>query len=135
VRLYLYLYIIPLTPLTLSRLDGKFVRCNSEFCKLTGFSSDELMQRTVFSLTKPSEMHVMYNVVSSLLKDQANSPHKFWKQCLVKDGIVPCYVSIDVIHTDNGEPKYFHCIALPLPDFPETANQITLSECSFTALP
>ena len=44
-------------------LDGQFLDCNHMFTVLTGYTKEELMTRTMFSLTSPDEMQRTFSYV------------------------------------------------------------------------
>lgn len=43
-------------PMAVTAVDGSFVECNQLFVHFSGYSLDELRERSMFSLTHPEDM-------------------------------------------------------------------------------
>lgn len=54
-------------------IDGSFLDCNRRFCELTGYSRDEIRQRSIFNMTPQGELSRTFAVISSMMKSAGDS--------------------------------------------------------------
>jgi PAS domain S-box-containing protein len=87
--------------------EGRFLAANKTFCDCLGYTEQELLKRTVESVTLPED----WPAFSKKLQNALAEGHGFqWynKRCLHRSGrIVFTESSTSLIRTSDGTPKYF----------------------------
>jgi PAS domain S-box-containing protein len=87
-------------------LEGRFLAVNKTFCDYLGYAEEELLGRTVESVTLAEDWPEFWQEVVKAVK---TGPELKWvqKRCMHKSGrIVHTESSTSVIRTHAGEPKY-----------------------------
>jgi len=84
-------------------LDGRFTLVNDRFCEIAGWSREELMGRTMQSITHPDDLPRNIPLFERAVRD--GTPYTHEKRYIRKDGgIVWVNNSVAVIRRANGEP-------------------------------
>ena len=87
--------------------DGLILAANNAFCECLGYREEELIQRTVESLTHPEDWPAFSGKLMDALAREGGF-QKFEKRCLHKSGrIVHTESSASLIRGANGQPRYF----------------------------
>ena len=87
--------------------EGRFVRVNQKFCDITGYSREDLLQRTCQDITHPSDLDVDRSYVRSLLAGEINT-YTLEKRYLRKDGkSIWVQITASLVRTTQRAPKYF----------------------------
>jgi len=87
-------------------LDGRFIRTNSAFQKILGFSADELAQMTFLEVTHPEDREGCRNHYQDAI-DRSESEVTLEKRYLRKTGeIVEAMISYRVVRNGQGRPQY-----------------------------
>jgi len=87
--------------------EGRFLAANEAFCDCLGYTEQELLQRTVESVTLPEDWPRFSEKLREAL-EQGKSFQRVEKRCLHKSGrIVTTESSASLIRGSNGEPRYF----------------------------
>jgi PAS domain S-box-containing protein len=88
-------------------LEGQFLAANKAFCDCLGYKEEELLEKTVESVTLPED----WPAFSKKLREALIEGHGFqWfeKRCLHKSGrIIYTQSSASLIQSRQGLPKYF----------------------------
>jgi PAS domain S-box-containing protein len=88
-------------------LDGRFLAANGTFCDYLGYTEQELLTRTVQSVTFPDDWPVFSRKLKAVLT-AGPGLHRFGKRCLHRTGrIVYTETSTSLIRNRNGDPDYF----------------------------
>ena len=88
--------------------DGRIQQVNQSFCKMLGYSEEEILRHTLFSLTHPDDASLTTKVLESLLAGTPSST--FEKRYLRKDGsILWANVTVSAIH-DTQNAHYLSII-------------------------
>lgn len=94
-------------PLTVTELDGKLLRFNLAFAKLTGYGREELLGLSYQQLT-PELWHELDAQQSAKLLAGGRAV-RYEKEYRRKDGsVVPIELVADVYRDASGRPKYFY---------------------------
>lgn len=89
------------------RPDGTFVSANNAFCKMSGYSEEELMNMNFQDLTHPDDRDIGAKVVRDLLEGGKRTA-SFEKRYVHKDGhVFHVELQTTLIHDDEGEPLHF----------------------------
>ncbi len=84
-------------------LTGRFTLVNDRFCEIAGWSRDELMQRTMQSITHPDDLPLNVPLFERAVRD--GTPYAHEKRYIRKDGsIVWVNNSVSVIRRPDGTP-------------------------------
>jgi len=87
--------------------EGRFLATNSTFCDILGYTEEELLEKTVESVTFPEDWPAFSQKLREALTDGC-SFQWFEKRSLHKSGrIVYTETSASLIRARNGEPQYF----------------------------
>jgi len=94
----------------ISDLDGHVIEANVAFCKLTGYTSDEITGMHWMTYT-PKEWHQLTrrNLRQTIKQSEQTAPYE--KEFLCKDGSqFPAEVKNYLLHDENNQPVAFGCI-------------------------
>ncbi|MEI9852580.1 MAG: PAS domain S-box protein [Sphingomonas sp.] len=84
-------------------LEGRFTLVNDRFCEIAGWSRDELLGRTMQSITHPDDLPRNVGLFDRAVRD--GTPYAHEKRYIRKDGgIVWVSNSVSVIRRPDGEP-------------------------------
>lgn len=87
--------------------EGRFLAANEAFCDCLGYTEQELLRRTVESVTLPEDWPRFSEKLREALQ-QGESFQRVEKRCLHKSGrIVTTESSASLIRGSSGEPRYF----------------------------
>lgn len=87
--------------------EGRFLAANKAFCDVLGYTEDELLQKTVESVTYSEDWPPFSNMLQEALTERRGL-QLFEKRCLHKSGrIVHTESSACLIRGREGEPRYF----------------------------
>jgi PAS domain S-box-containing protein len=87
-------------------LDGRWLRINSSVTDITGFSSEELLKRTVSDVTHPDDRDD--EVLRAQLLNEAAPSYQLERRFLHAEGhAVPVLVTVILLRDRSGRPQYF----------------------------
>lgn len=87
--------------------DGKFLVVNPQFCKMTGYSEEELLGKTFMDITHPEDVEKDVASGQRLIKGEI-STYEHEKRYVRKDGSVFwVYLTVTPFRDATGRPKYF----------------------------
>jgi PAS domain S-box-containing protein len=105
-------------------LDGRFLKVNAAFCRITGYSEDEMLARNYSDLTHPDDLAGSAKGVQ-LMRDGEVSTFEMEKRYVRKDGgIVWVQLNVSMVYDATGAPV--HQVA--------QAQDITDREAAFSRL-
>ncbi len=88
-------------------MDHKFKTVNDQFCKLTGYSPEELRSLSILDIVHPEDIKINQGKVQSLLDGEINQ-HRTEKRYIRKDGkIVWINLSLSLVRDEEGHPINF----------------------------
>ena len=88
-------------------LEGRFLSANAAFCEILGYTEEELLQKTVESVTLAEDWPSFSRKLAETLEG-GTSFQRIEKHCLHKSGrVVTTESSASLIRGANGEPRYF----------------------------
>ncbi|HZE14108.1 MAG TPA: PAS domain S-box protein, partial [Chthoniobacterales bacterium] len=92
--------------MALLALDERFLRVNASFCKMVGYSNEELCQRTAEDITFEDDIETGRQLAKTLLDGTARGTGD--KRYVHKNGN-PLWVSrtASIIRNEKGEPEHF----------------------------
>ncbi|ODS30062.1 MAG: signal transduction histidine kinase [Candidatus Scalindua rubra] len=89
-------------------LNGQFLRVNKRFCEITGYTEQEILERTYQDITYPDDLYAQNEARKKVL-DGETSSYKIEKRYIRKDGTI-IWGNLTaglVIRKPGGEPNYF----------------------------
>lgn len=87
--------------------DGRFLQVNPAFCKIVGYTEEELLTKTFKEITHPEDLETDLEQAQKLLRKETISYH-LEKRYIRKDGqIVWILLSKALVLDAKGEPLYF----------------------------
>ncbi|MGM0865211.1 MAG: PAS domain S-box protein [Bacillota bacterium] len=93
--------------MTLAETNGRFLKVNESFCKMVGYSEQELFRTTFQSITHPDDIDVNLDHIKGLMSGEIEH-FQIEKRYIHKFGqIVWGNVSVSVVRDGKGNPLYF----------------------------
>jgi PAS domain S-box-containing protein len=87
-------------------LDGRFIKVNAAFCRLTGYSEDELLARSYADLTHPEDLAECAKGAQLMGRGEIPS-FEMEKRYVRKDGgIVWVQLNVSMVHDAAGAPVH-----------------------------
>ena len=113
-------------------LDERFLKVNTSFCKMVGYSNEELSQRTAEDITFGEDIETGRQLAQSLLEGTARYTGD--KRYVHKNGEV-LWVSrtATVIRNEKGEPQHFLLMVEDISERKESEAALHESRCELHA--
>ena len=87
--------------------EGRFLAANEAFCECLGYTEEELLQRTLESVTLAEDWPTFSRKLTETL-ERGTSFQRVEKHCLHKSGrVITTESSASLIRGPGGEPRYF----------------------------
>ena len=104
--------------------DGKWLNVNSVLCQITGYTKDELLQRSYHDITYPPDDEIDRPLINRMLKKEI-STYTVDKRYVSKDDrIVLVSLTVSLVWNDDGTPKFFICQVVDITRKRELENAI-----------
>lgn len=88
-------------------LDGRWLRVNQKLCEITGYPSEELLQKTFQDITFPVDLAKDLNYVKQVLEDKIKT-YSMEKRYIRKDGsLIWVNITVSLVRDSESRPKYF----------------------------
>ncbi len=88
------------------RLDGRWLLVNDRFCEITGYSREELLQRSFADITHPDDLGIDFEKVGELRSGEITT-YGTEKRYIRKDGkLVWVNLTVSLVRDPDGEPLY-----------------------------
>jgi len=95
------------TGMVLVSLEGHFMQANAAFCRITGYTQAELLQKTFQDITHPDDLETNLALTRGLLAGTRDS-YLFQKRYFHQDGHeIWVLVGAAVVHEADGKALYF----------------------------
>ena len=87
--------------------DGRWLRVNQRLCQITGYTEEELLEKTFQDITHPDELDADLKQAHQLLAGEIET-YSMEKRYLRKDGsTIWVNLSVSLVRGPSGEPDYF----------------------------
>jgi len=111
--------------------EGRFLAGNEAFSEFLGYTEEELLQKTVQSVTHPEDWPNFSKRLNQTIAD-AGSFRQFEKRCLHKNGEILCgECSASLIRNSEGKPLYFVAEVLDITERKRAEHSLQESEERF----
>ncbi len=108
-------------------LDGRFTLVNDRFCEIAGWSREELLERTMQSITHPDDLPRNVDMFDRAVREGVPYAHE--KRYIRKDGtVVWVNNSVSVIRRPDGEPFGVLAVTLDVTERRRAENALRNSE-------
>ncbi len=88
------------------RLDGRWLLVNDRFCEITGYSREELLQRSFADITYPDDLGIDFEKVGELRSGEITT-YGTEKRYIRKDGrLVWVNLTVSLVRDSDGDPLY-----------------------------
>ncbi len=92
--------------MTLMRLDTGFIQINKAFCQMTGYTSEELLEKTFTEITHPEDVEEGLENIEQLIAGEVES-FQFTKRYLHKsERLVWALLDVSTVKDNNDEPLF-----------------------------
>jgi PAS domain S-box-containing protein len=120
--------------MTLSRLDGGYLRVNPALCDLLGYDADELQRRDFRSVSHPDDIPLQEEQNQRLLAGQAGS-YEIEKRFVRADGrLVWALLTCSLVRDAEGEPRLFVIQVVDITRRKEAEAALRVSEERFRSI-
>jgi PAS domain S-box-containing protein len=87
--------------------DGKWLRVNHSVCEITGYSENDLLQRSFQDITHPDDLDLDLANVGKMLAGEIDG-YQMEKRYFHKNGaIVWVLLSVSLVRDEEGQPRFF----------------------------
>lgn len=88
-------------------LEGGFLKVNPAFCRLVGYSEEEMLGLDFQTITHPEDLEADLSLLKELLGGERDN-YRMEKRYRRADGtIVWVHLAVSLVHELDGRPKYF----------------------------
>ena len=114
--------------MSIADVGGRIQEVNQAFCKLLGYSEQELLARTFQSITHPDDLGQNLERLQTLLAEKRVCD-VFEKRYIRKDGcVVWAQVGVSVIRDENGAPRYTLAMVQDITERKRTEEELQLAK-------
>jgi PAS domain S-box-containing protein len=90
-------------------LDGRFLKVNAAFCRIIGYSEDEMRVRTFLDITHPEDMAESLTTAQRMGAGEMSNLELVKRYVRKDGGIVWVQLNVSVVHDAAGAPVYRIC--------------------------
>jgi PAS domain S-box-containing protein len=115
-------------------ISGRYVGVNQRYCDITGYTQDELLQRTYLDITHPADRDTNFEQMR-LLRSGATRKFDFEKRYIRKDGsTVWVHVTVSPMWVPGEEPTHHIAVIEDVTDRKNAEETLKASEAKYREL-
>lgn len=115
VRANQVLYFCIMYTQAIASMGGAYVDCNDNFCKLSGYSKQEVCSMTIFNMTSRNDLQHAFDLISQMITPNLESPNQDESKSIILQGSMKTRndlgLSISLIKGNQGIGRCF-CVTL-----------------------
>jgi len=109
-------------------LNGRWLKVNRAFCRMTGWSPDELLQRTFQDLTHPDDLSADLALLQRLIGGEIDD-YRMEKRYVTRGGgHVWALLSVSLVRDECGQPKHLIAQVQDIDDRKRTERRLRETE-------
>lgn len=102
---------------------GRIISVNRAFAEMTGYSQDEILNKTMKSLSSSRQNDFFFRQMGDSIRQLGHWQGEFWGR--KKDGMVfPVWLSMVIVKGDNDQTRHFICVANDISEFKYAEQRI-----------
>lgn len=118
----------------ITRADGNFQKVNPEFCKILGYTEEEILKKSFIDITHPDDREKSRKYVKAILGG-AKKEAPFEKRYIKKDGsTIWAHVTPRLVKDSGGNPLYFLTYLIDINESRNLQKSLKESESRFRSL-
>jgi PAS domain S-box-containing protein len=115
-------------------IDGKWLKVNSNVCKILGYSEEELLKKTFQDITHPDDLDLDLKLVKQLLNGEIET-YTMEKRYFHKDGqIVWVFLAVSLVKDIHGVPIHFISQLEDISDRKKSQEELNRRESVYSKL-
>ncbi|UJF33580.1 PAS domain S-box protein [Paenibacillus hexagrammi] len=127
-ELYEYAFFQSLSGKALLTLEGNFVEVNPSFCRMIGYTREELLQMSFRDITFPADLDLS-STVSQRIAEGTFATHQTVKRYIHKEGrLIWALIELSLLSDSDGKPLFIVSQAIDITEKKETEKQLQESE-------
>jgi len=120
--------------IAITTLDGHLLRANSAVCKISGYTEEELRQRTDYENTHPEDRNLGMDLFAELLEGKRAS-YQVEKRYVRKNGeVFWAQLTLSAVYNPVGRPEYLVAMVDDIEERKRALDNLRESEARFRAL-
>lgn len=109
-------------------IDGEYLSVNEEFCRMTGYSSDELLQTNLRDITHADDWPRDHELLEGLVQNESSTFHMEKRYVRKDGGVVWAEIKRTVVKDGQGKPLYVIGAVLDITTRKAAENSLRESE-------
>merc|ERR1711976_368183 len=97
--------------MAIASMGGAYVDCNDNFCKLSGYSKQEVCSMTIFNMTSRNDLQHAFDRISQMITPNLESPNQDESKSIILQGAMngrnDLGLSISLIKGSQGIGRCF----------------------------
>lgn len=108
--------------------EGRFLRVNKKFCKILGYSREEMLQTTFQEVTYPDDLGLDLKMAGQMLSGEIDT-YSIEKRYIHKGGaLVWVSLTVALVRDESGRPNWFVSVVREIGDRKEAEEALKASE-------
>ena len=112
--------------------ERRYLAINDEYCRIVGYSREELLQKSWIDLTYPEDLKSNEDVFAQALAGKVDA-YTLNKRFIRKDGrIIQCTISARCVRKPDGAPDYFVSLLLDITEREQSIEREQRARAEYT---
>lgn len=123
----------------IASMGGAYVDCNDNFCKLSGFSREEVCSMTIFNMTSRNDLQHAFDLISNMITPNLESSTQDEKKSIVLQGAMKSRndlgLSISLIKGSQGIGRCFSVTLVRIISIDKSRPEVISVEMELPVIP